>query len=81
MKTELRSFLGLCNVYSLFVKNFEMKAHSLNDLLKKGASDKFELKVDKSKAFRTFIYAVCPRQVLALPKPGITYSVDTDSSE
>ena len=34
-KTELRSFLGLCNVYRRFIKNFSMTAHPLNELLKK----------------------------------------------
>ena len=80
-KTELRSFLGLCNVYRRFIKNFSMTAHPLNALLTKGSPDKFELNGDQLAAFKTFIDAVCSPPVLALPKPDLPYSVDTDASE
>ena len=80
-KTELRSFLGLCNVYRRFIKDFSTTAHPLNELLKKGSPDKFELNDAQLAAFRTFINAVCSPPVLALPKPDLPYSVDTDASE
>ncbi len=35
-QTQVRSFLGICNVYRLFVKDFAKIAGPLNDLLKKG---------------------------------------------
>ena len=54
-KTEIRSFLGLCNVYRRFIQNFARKAHQLNDLLKKGSREKFELNKDQLEAFQTFI--------------------------
>ena len=34
--TQLRSFLGLCNVYRRFVPHYAKIAHPLNQLLKKG---------------------------------------------
>lgn len=38
-KIQLRSFLGLCNVYLLFVKHFASIAALLNDRLKKSEND------------------------------------------
>ena len=35
-QTDLRSFLGLCNVYRRFVPNFARGAEPLNALLRKG---------------------------------------------
>ena len=41
-KTELRSFLGFCNVYRRFVEIFTKVTAPLNNLLKKERSHKFE---------------------------------------
>ena len=54
-KSELRSFLGLCNVYKRFIENFAVLAHPLNQLLRKNSPDTFELNDEQLKAFRTFI--------------------------
>ena len=40
-KTELRSFLGMCNVYRRFISEFTNWARPLNKLLKKGEPDQF----------------------------------------
>ena len=42
-KTKVRSFLGLCNVYRRFIDNFTSRANPLNQLLKKGQPDSFDL--------------------------------------
>ena len=42
-KTQLRSFLGMCNVYRRFVPRFASIASPLNFVLRKEASDAFEL--------------------------------------
>ena len=79
-KTELISFLGLCNVYRRFIENFAKHAHPLNQLLKKGSPDKFELTPEQVVSFKHFIDTICSSPVLALPKPDLPYSVDTDAS-
>ena len=65
-KTELRSFLGLCNVYRRFIQNFTELAHPLNRLLKKGEPDKFEFDNEQQESFQKFIEAVCAPPVFCL---------------
>ena len=58
-KTELRSFLGLCNVYRRFISDFTKKAYQLNQLLRKNSPDRFNLTDDQVQSFRQLIDAVC----------------------
>lgn len=66
-KSELRSFLGLCNVYRRFTEGFTNTATRLNQLLKKNAAYQFILEKDQRKAFRRLIDAVIKPPILALP--------------
>ena len=80
-QSELRSFLGLCNVYRRFVPNYAQIAAPLTDLLKKGRPVKLEKFGDAEiTAFKTLINAICSPPILALPRPGLDYSIDTDAS-
>ncbi len=79
-RTQLRSFLGLVNVYRRFIPNFSTVAGPLNELLKKDAPTTFELVENQQQAFQTLIDAVLSPAVLALPQSGLPYSVDTDAS-
>ncbi len=79
-KSELRSFLGLANVYRRFVDKFAMVASPLNELLKKNNPDTFTLSEEHTESFRKLIDAITSPQVLALPQPGLPYSLDTDAS-
>ena len=80
-QTELRSFLGLCNVYRRFVPNYSRIAAPLTELLKKDKPVTLEpFGEAESPAFQALIDAVCSPQVLALPRVGLKYSVDTDAS-
>lgn len=80
-KQELRSFLGLCNVYRRFVPGYTNISAPLNKLLKADSPDTIaDLDEDQETAFRRLIDAVTSPPVLALPKNGLPYSVDTDAS-
>ena len=81
-QSELRSFMGLCNVYRRFIPNFSLMAGPLNSMLKKGHPVKFgPLTPEQAQAFRKLVDAVLSPTVLALPKPNLPYSVDTDASD
>ncbi|CAN8072599.1 unnamed protein product, partial [Agarophyton chilense] len=80
-QTELRSFLGLCNVYRRFVLNFADIATPLNRLLTKGQPVELEPFGDaEASAFTALLNAVTSPPILALPNPGLPYEVDTDAS-
>ena len=80
-KSELRSFLGLCNVYRRFIPGITNIAQPLNNLLKKDQPDSFECNEDQLTSFRKLIDAILSPEILALPKAGLPYSLDTDASK
>ncbi|MGH0053304.1 MAG: reverse transcriptase/ribonuclease H family protein, partial [Sphaerochaetaceae bacterium] len=81
-QTELKSFLGLCNVYRRFVPRYSHVAAPLNKLLRKDQAFKLgPLTPDQKQAFDSLVKAVTEPPVLALPKLGLPYSVDTDASD
>lgn len=76
-QSKLPSFLGLCNFYRRFVENFSDTAAPLNVLLRKDAPPKFDFLPDASLAtFETLRIAVTSPPILALPIPGLPYTVD-----
>ena len=81
-QTQLRSFLGLCNVYRRFVPHYAKIVHPLNQLLKRGQPAQLE-GFDESckKAFYKLKEAMLAPPVLALPNKDLPYSVDTDASD
>ncbi|CDF41202.1 unnamed protein product [Chondrus crispus] len=81
-QTQLRSFLGLCNVYRRFVPHYAKIAHPLNQLLKKGQPVQLEgFDEPCKKAFHNLKEAILAPPVVALPKKDLPYSVDTDASD
>ncbi|CDF40870.1 unnamed protein product [Chondrus crispus] len=81
-QTQLRSFLGLCNVYRRFVPHYAKIAHPLNQLLTKEQSVQLEgFDEPCEKAFHKLKDAILAPPVLALPKKDLPYSVDTDASD
>ncbi len=79
-KTEVRSFLGMANYYRRFIADFTKKSAPLNELLLKNSPDKFQLDDTQLLAFKTLIDEILSPQILALPRKGLPYSVDTDAS-
>ena len=79
--TQVRSFLCAANVYRRFVKNFSGIAKPLNEMLKKDANPTWDdPKPAAVKAFETLKRKLISPPVLALPKKGLPYVIDTDAS-
>lgn len=79
-QTQLRSFLGMCNVYRRFVPCFARVAAPLNKLLCKGQSPQLpEATVEQRDSFETLKKALINPPILRLPQPDREYSVDTDA--
>ena len=75
---ELRSFLGLCTYYRRFVPNFAMVARPLHDLTEKGKMYKWTISCQDS--FENLKTVLCSAPILAYPKPGETFILDSDAS-
>jgi Reverse transcriptase (RNA-dependent DNA polymerase) len=81
-QTELRSFLGLCNVYRRFVKGFAKIAAPLNVILRKGEIPQLgPLSPEQVIAFETLRVSLLNPAILALPRIEGAFPLDTDSSD
>jgi len=76
---ELQSFLGLCNYYRRFIKNYAMLSEPLTRMIQKDA--KFDWDDDKINAFNRLKEALSSPPVLALPIRDGYYVLDTDASQ
>ena len=80
-QTELRSFLGLCNVYRRFVPKFSSIAAPLNAYLTKGKPAMFGiLSKEAVTAFDTLRHKLLHPPILALPRQSGHLWLDTDAS-
>jgi transposase InsO family protein len=81
-QTELRSFLGLCNVYRRFVPRFAAVAAPLTGLLGKGTPPQLgTLSPQQINAFNTLRDKLLSPPVLALPRTTGKLWLDTDASD
>ena len=81
-QTELKSFLGLCNVYRRFVPNFARTAAPLQQFLCKGQPYELpEFNEDQYHAFNLLKQAISEPPVLRLPQSNLPYSLDTDACQ
>ncbi|XP_075079357.1 uncharacterized protein LOC107827306 [Nicotiana tabacum] len=75
----LRAFLGLCNFYRRFVKNYSLIAVPLTELLKKVTP--WEWGPKRAEAFNALKAAMSSSPVLALPDLAKPFEVQTDASD
>lgn len=80
-QSELRSFLGLANVYRRFIPAFAGIATPLYELLRKTAPVQLDAfgKPEKD-AFDKLRLALTSAPILTLPRPGRPYRLETDAS-
>jgi hypothetical protein len=80
-QTQLRSFLGLCNVYRRFIPGFSKIAGPLNALLRKGESPNLGmLNEEQLQSFNSSREKLLHPPVLALPKRDGRFILDNDAS-
>jgi RNase H-like domain found in reverse transcriptase len=81
-QSELRSLLGLCNVYRRFVPGFAKIASPLNALLRKGESPQLgPFDKNQLEACRTLKEKIISPPILLLPRAQGQYTLDTDASQ
>jgi hypothetical protein len=77
-KHEIRNLLGLCTYYRRFISGFADIAKPLTKLTEQKQS--FQWTPEAKAAFQMLMGALCGALVLAYPKPGERFIVDTEAS-
>ena len=81
-KTQVRSFLGMCNVYRRFVRGFTQIAHPLTQKTRKDQPESWgSLNEEDLRAFQELKRCLVTAPILALPRKGYPYTLDTDALE
>ena len=81
-KTQMRSFLGMCNVYRRFVKGYTRIARPLTLKTCKDQPESWDtLSDEEAQAFKQLKRNLVTAPILALPREGFAYTLDTDASE
>ena len=75
---QLRTFIGTVAYYKRFIKGFAEICTPLYELTKKGV--KFVWSEACESAFQTLKSSLTSAPIMAYPRPGVRYIVDTDSS-
>ncbi|GFW87402.1 retrovirus-related Pol polyprotein from transposon 17.6 [Trichonephila clavipes] len=75
---QIKSFLGCCNFYRRYIKNFAKRALPLTNLLRKDTP--FEWTSETQEAFDDIKKAILNPPVLALPDPNAELLITTDAS-
>lgn len=80
-KTQVRSFLGMCNMYRRFIAGYAQIAFPLFQKTCKNEPDAWENLTDtEMDAFQTLRRCLLTAPILALPREGFPYTLDTDAS-
>ncbi|GFX26641.1 retrovirus-related Pol polyprotein from transposon 17.6 [Trichonephila clavipes] len=75
---QIKSFLGCCNFYRRYIKNFAKRALPLTNLLRKNTP--FEWTSETQEASDDIKEAILNPPVLALPHPNAELQITTDAS-
>lgn len=79
-KTQMKSFLGACNVYRRFVKDFAKRARPLTELTKNDVGPELPQPTDAQRAsFEDLKGALVSPPVLTIPHPTRRFVVDVDA--
>lgn len=76
---EIKSFLGCCNYYRRYIKNFAKRAYALTALLRKDTP--FIWDENAQSAFDDIKSALLKSPVLALPDFRLDFQITTDASQ
>ena len=76
---QVQSFLGFCNYYRKFVKDFSKIAYPLTELTKKGKP--FNWTNEQQSSFDKLKQAMTTTPVLKCADPALPYEVTTDASD
>ena len=76
---ELRSFIGFCNFYRMFIANFSQIAHSLHLLTKK--DQEYVWEEPQQQAFQELKNRLTSSPVLRLPDLSKPFIIQTDASK
>ena len=79
-KSQLRSFLGLCNFYSKFIPNFSSFSSVLTSHLHKKSPDKIPWNNDLTRAFSSIVNAISDHASLVIPTCNEAWCVFSDAS-
>jgi hypothetical protein len=79
--TELRSFLGLSNLYCVFVLGFSHIAWALSQVTKGGGKEKFVWGRSQQQAFDDLKQCLCSAPVFSLPDLQQPFEIDTYASD
>jgi RNase H-like domain found in reverse transcriptase len=80
-KTQIRSFPGLCGVYSRFVPNYASIAKPLTALTKMGSPENVFSTEEELQAFEKLMASLLASPRLSLPRVERPYAIETDASE
>lgn len=80
MKTEVRSFIRLCNVYRRFVKDFASITAQLNKELRKTEPDDFVCSEEQLDSFNELKMKLTSPAVLTLQTADRQFVLDTDAN-
>ena len=79
--TQVRSFLGACNIYRRFVKAFAKIARPLTDMTRKDADPDFDNPIaSQLHAFEELKSRMISPRILSLPQYGRSYLINADAS-